>query len=144
MNDDDDAGVQAGYETNYEDVEQVEFDPELLRDKVEEELDIIDEAQDAIDEIAEKEEKERAEREEAEVKAEAKRITEFDVAEFKKLELQKKFYKNLSKNKDLKLQEMFQIEKIIAQIVWQQNAFPRNFEKLKDLITGLEKMRTMN
>jgi hypothetical protein len=127
----DDTGVQAGYDFDYEDVEPAEFDPELFRDKVAEELLTVDVAQDA--------------KNEAEAKAAAEEMLEFDKKEVKKLKLQKKFYENLSKNKDLKLQEMFQIEKILAQIDWQQNhEFPRNFEKLKELIKALNKMRIVN
>ena len=44
---DDDAGVQAGYDIDYEDLEQSEFDPDLLRDKLAEELETIDVAQEA-------------------------------------------------------------------------------------------------
>ena len=136
----DDAGIQEGYNFDYEDAPPIEFDPELLRDKVAEELENIDVAQDAID--ADKE-KEKEKREESEAKAAAEKIFEFDEKETKKLKVQKKFYENLSKNKDLNLQEIFQIDKIIAQIDWQkEQIFPRNFEKLKELIQELNKMRS--
>jgi len=128
----DDTGIQLGYDFDYEDAPPIEFDPELLRDEVEEELESIpDVVRDAIDE--------------AEAKAAAEKMFEFEKKEVRKLKLQKKFYENLSKNEDLKLQEMFQIKKILAQIDWQQNqGFPRNFEKLKELIQELNKMRVLN
>ena len=135
----DDTGIQSGYDFDYEDAPPVEFDPELLRDKVAEELERDNVVQDAINETIEKE---KLKREEAEAKAEFKRIAEFDEIECKKLELQKIFYGNLSNNKDLTLQEMFQIDKIIAEIKWQkEQIFPRNLKKVKGLIRELNKMR---
>ena len=135
----DDSGIQAGYNSNYEDAPPIEFDPELLRDKVAEELENIDVAQDAID--ADKE-KERQKREESEAKAAAEKIFEFEKKEIEKLKLQKKFYENLSENKDLTLQEIFQIDKILAEIKLQiQQSWPRNPTKLKELIQELNKIR---